>query len=150
MKKFILIIICVLQLHLAHAEVKSVDIHELKATVNENKNKKILFFFVSWCEPCIQTIKDISAKNITFISFDEEQENIHSLAKNIQYDIYHVLPSEEHDNIHELSQALGVKIAIRNTDGSTSISYPHIALLDEKNEVLIDNIKKEDLNKYLK
>ncbi len=151
MKKLILIIIFALQLNTVNAgEVKLVDIQQFKKVVDNNKKEKLLFFFASWCDPCKKAIANISANNITFISLDEEPKAIEKMAKDMKYDVYHIIPSDEYKNIYELSQMLKIDIATKNKDGGISAYYPHIAFLDANNKVLADNIDKDDLNKYLK
>ena len=151
MKKLILIIIFVLQLNTVYAgEVKVVNIQQFKQVLDDNKNDKVLFFFASWCRACTKTIPKITANNIMFISLDKEPKAIEKMAKDIKYDVYHIVPSENFENILELSSILNIEIAKKNQDGGFSNSFPHIAFLDGNNKVLMDNIDKDDLNKYLK
>ena len=98
----------------------------------------------------MKTIPTITANNIIFISLDRKSEAIENIAKDMKYDVYHILPSENFENILELSDMLNIQIARINEDRSTSISYPYIAFLDGNNKVLIEKINKNDLHQYLK
>jgi hypothetical protein len=151
MKTLILIIIFALQLNIVYAgEVQVVDVQQFKQVLDSNQNDKVLFFFTSWCRACMKTIPTITANNIIFISLDRKSEAIENIAKDMKYDVYHILPSENFENILELSDMLNIQIARINEDRSTSISYPYIAFLDGNNKVLIEKINKNDLHQYLK
>lgn len=151
MKKIFLFLIFLFQLNIASAgDVQPVDTQQLIGEIKKTPGEKVLFFFVSWCQPCIETIKSIAAENIIFISLDESKSFLEKFAKKIKYNVFHLQPSENNKNILELSKALSVDVARPSSEGGVSMSYHHIAFLDSNNKVLRDNIEKEDLDKYLK
>ena len=151
MKKLILAIIFALQLIVVYAgEVQVVDAQQFKQVLDNNHNDKVLFFFTSWCRACMKTIPTITANNIIFISLDKEPKAIAKVAKDMKYDVYHILPSKNFENILELSEILDIQIAKMHADGGISISYPYIAFLDGNNKVFMEKINKNDLHKYLK
>jgi hypothetical protein len=151
-KNIILILILSLNLNITHAgDVIHLEVEQLKNTLIHNKKDKILVFFMTWCTHCkpITLSKTLPKNRMVFISVDENPEAIKEFAKDMIYDVYHVMPSEDLKNLVTLSESLGIKFAIINKEGGVSTSMPYIAHLDGDNKVLADDIKPEHLQKYL-
>ena len=147
-KNIILSVILSLNLNITHAgEVIHLEVEQLKITLIHSKKDKILVFFATWCTHCkpITLSKTLPQDRMVFISVDKNPEAIKEFAKEMQYDVYHVMPSDDGKNLVTLSESLGIKFA---TIGLSN-SLPYIAHLDGDNKVLADDITPEDLQKYL-
>ena len=129
------------------AELEVVDFNQLKISLNAVDNdKKILFFFTSWCSYCKDTMHDIlrhnsdSYKKFFFISLDTDYNKIANMTKNINADvkIYYMSSKEEVINIFK-----DFKLKYNN-------AIPYIAVLDEDNNLIKDNVNLRQLYRYLR
>ncbi len=145
---FLILLISVINVNrIEAAELDVVDFNQLKSSLNAvEDDKKILFFFTSWCPYCKDTIHDIlkhnseSYKKFFFISLDTDYNKIANLTKNINADIkiYYMSSPEEVLNIFQ-----NFKLKYNN-------AIPYIAVLDEDNELIKDNVNIRQLYRYLK
>lgn len=150
--KNIVVALLSLSLNFAYAgHVIDVTSNQLQDIFIQNKKDKILVFFATWCSHCklITLSKTLPKDKMVFISVDKNPETIKEFAKEMQYDVYHIIPSDDLKNLVTLSESLGIKFTTIDNDGIASISMPYIAYLDKDNKVLEDGIKSEDLPQYL-
>lgn len=153
MKIIIFSIIFAISLNLAHAgEIIQLQAEEIKDMLMKNKKDKVIVFFATWCSYCKPIIfsKDLPKDKIIFISVDSDKDAIANCAKEISYDVYHVLPTDDMTNLVTLSQSLGIKFVTVDSEGMTNLSIPYIILLDKDNKVIEEAAGIEDLQKYLK
>lgn len=153
MKNVILtVILSLLVLNIAYAgQVINLESEQLKDNLIHSQKDKILVFFTTWCSHCkaITLSTTLPKDRMIFISVDENPEVIKEFAKEMKYDVYHIIPSEDRKNLVTLSESLGIKFATIDNEGAVSTSMPYIAHLDKDNKVLEDGINPEDLQKYL-
>ncbi len=153
MKIILLSIIFAISLNIAHSgEVVQLEVEDVKATLMNDKKDKIVVFFTTWCTYCKHIIlsKNLPKDKIVFISVDSDKDTIETFAKDMVYDLYHVVPTDDMQNLVILSESLGIKFATINSEGMTDFRVPHIAFLDQDNKVIEDSIEIEDLQKYIK
>lgn len=148
MKKIILLFALLFHINSAAAgDLIPVDVEQLASNVKKTPGDKVLFLFASWCEPCKETIKTISAKNIIFISIDKDIKTIKEFVGQMKYNVYHLKPTDE--NLFALKDTIKIEFAKRNEEGEISWHVPYLALLDKNNKILKSDFPKEDLHKYL-
>jgi thiol-disulfide isomerase/thioredoxin len=129
------------------AELHVVDVNGLKTSLNSlEDDKKILFFFTSWCPYCKDTITDIlrhnseNYKKFFFISLDQDYSKIANMTKNIKADIKIYYMSSSEEILHLFKE---FKLKYNN-------SIPYIAVLDEDNNLIKDNVNTRQLYRYLR
>ena len=150
--RIILILILSLVLKTTHAgSVINLAGEQLEENLIRSKKDKILVFFATWCSHCkpITLSTTLPKDRMIFISVDENPGAIKEFAKEMKYDVYHIMPSEDRKNLVTLSESLGIKFATIDNEGRVSTSMPYIAHLDGDNKVLADGINPEHLQKYL-
>lgn len=153
MKKIVLAIILSMGFNFAHAgNVTHLEEEELVDILLKDKKDKILIFFTTWCTYCkpITLSKTLPQDKIVFISLDTDKEVIEEFSKKMIYDVYHITPTEDMENLVSLSKSLGITFATENDDGGVDMGFPYIAHLDKNNKVITDGIDSENLEKYLK
>lgn len=127
------------------AEIQIVTSQELVDKLkNNDETKKILLFFTSWCPYCksaIQNVLDSNAQSkVTLISLDKDYSQISKFAQMLptSMKIYCLRNSHE---IISFFNSFGIKYGG---------SIPYIAILDEDNKLLKDDVSTRQLHKYLK
>lgn len=151
MKNFIFTMVLCLHLQTAFAgnliPLNTIKFQEVLAS---KKQKKVLFFFTSWCAQCktVSLSKDLPKDKMVFISLDAEEEAIANFVKQVPYDIYYIKPDDNFENILQLSSNFGIKLATLDANKAVSVHYPYIACLDANNKVMADNITKENIHNY--
>ena len=153
MKIILLSIIFAISLNIAHSgEVVQLEVEDVKATLMNDKKDKIVVFFTTWCTYCKPIIlsKDLPKDKVVFISVDSDKDTIETFAKDMVYNVYHVVPTDDMKNLVTLSEFLGIKFATINSEGTTDFSIPYITFIDQDNKVIEESVGIENLQKYLK
>jgi thiol-disulfide isomerase/thioredoxin len=129
----------------AAGQLHIVDTNTLTMTLNRiEDNKKILFFFTSWCPYCKNAIDEIvksgKTEQILFISLDKDYEKISAMTSKMpeSIDVYYMSSPEEILNVFR-------KFNIKYRD-----TIPHIAILDEDNRLIKDNVNIRQLYRYIR
>lgn len=129
----------------AAGQLHVVDINSFTMTLNRiDEEKKILFFFTSWCPYCKSAIDDIiksgKTQSIVFISLDKDYQKIAGMTAKMpeNIDVYYMSSPEEILNVFK-------KFNIQYKD-----TIPHITVLDEDNRLIKDNVNIRQLYRYIK
>ena len=147
--KFIKIVLAFLFLYTANesfaAEIQIVTSQDLVQKLKSNdETKKVLLFFTSWCPYCksaIQTVLDSNAQSkVTLISLDKDYAQISNFAQMLPTNMKIYCLKNSHEIISFFNN-FGIKYGG---------SIPYIAIIDEDNKLLKDDVSTRQLNKYLK
>jgi thiol-disulfide isomerase/thioredoxin len=129
----------------AAGQLHIVDVNAFTMTLNRiEENKKVLFFFTSWCPYCKNAIDEIikngKTQRILFISLDKDYQKISAMTSKMpeNVDVYYMSSPEEILNVFK-------KFNIKYRD-----TIPHIAVLDEDNQLIKDNVNIRQLYRYIR
>jgi thiol-disulfide isomerase/thioredoxin len=127
------------------AKVETTTANQLRATINEQGDrKKVLLFFTSWCPHCKTAIQQIIDSNVqakvTFVSLDKNSSQLLTFSPSLPDNllIYHL---QDQNEIMSFFSRYGIRY---------NGSIPYVSVLDEDGELLQDDVSLRQLRKYLR